>query len=240
MSSSQTGQAVSNKQQISNRTRGGHALLFARNFFRHPRMLGSIVPSSRFLIKQLLEPIDWGQARVIVEYGPGVGSITSEILRRMRPDASLIVIETNPEFVSFLRSSSDDERLQVVEASAESVVEILRQHGHEKASYVISGIPFSTISPPLRERILRKTCSVLEPHGSFLVYQFSTRVFHDLKRIFRNVRHRFEPLNVLPAHLFFCRPDPVVSPASHMNGALRPTGPTPPPIRSGSGHGSRR
>jgi phospholipid N-methyltransferase len=159
------------------------------------------------LIKQLLEPIDWGQARVIVEYGPGVGSITAEVLRRMRPDAILIAIETNPEFVSFLRSSTKDERLRVIEASAESVDEILRQHGHEKASYIISGIPFSTIPAAVRERILRKTCSVLEPGGSFLVYQFSTRVLQDLRRIFRYVRRQFEPLNVLPAHLFFCRPD---------------------------------
>src|ERR1700743_2227250 len=83
----------------------GDALLFARNFFRHPRMLGSIIPSSRFLIKQLLEPMDWDRARVIVEYGPGVGGITAELLRRMRPDAHLIAIETNPEFVSFLRRS---------------------------------------------------------------------------------------------------------------------------------------
>jgi phospholipid N-methyltransferase len=173
-------------------------------------MLGSIVPSSRFLIKQLLEPIDWARARVIVEYGPGVGGITAEILRRMRPDASLIAIETNPEFVRFLRSTTEDERLHVVEASAESVVEILREHGHERASYVISGIPFSTISAPVRERILRSTWSVLEPHGSFLVYQFSTRVLQDLRRIFRYVRHQFEPLNVLPAHLFFCRSDAVL------------------------------
>ena len=46
-------------------------------------MLGSIVPSSRFLIKQLLEPINFGRARVIVEYGPGSGVITAELLRRM-------------------------------------------------------------------------------------------------------------------------------------------------------------
>ena len=77
----------------------GDAFLFIRNFFRHPRMLGSIIPSSRFLIKQLLEPIDWDKARVIVEYGPGVGGITAEILRRMRPDARLIAIEMNPDFV---------------------------------------------------------------------------------------------------------------------------------------------
>src|SRR5215831_14170032 len=94
----------------------GDALLFARNFFRHPRMLGSIVPSSRFLIKQLLQPIDWPRAQVIVEYGPGVGGITAEILRRMRPDAMLIAIETNPAFVDFLRASFADERLRVVQA----------------------------------------------------------------------------------------------------------------------------
>jgi phospholipid N-methyltransferase len=89
------------------------------------------------------------------------------------------------------------------------VVEILQQHGHEKADYIISGIPFSTISAPVRERILRKTRSALQPRGAFLVYQFSTRVLQDLQRIFYVVRRQFEPLNVLPAYLFFCRPDTV-------------------------------
>ena len=185
----------------------GSAWLFALNFFRHPMMLGSIVPSSRFLIRQLLEPVDWGQARVIVEYGPGVGVITTEVLRRMGPDTMLIAIETNPDFVSYLRDSIKDERLHVVEGSAESVDEILRRYGQSNASYIISGIPFSTIPAPVRERILLKTCDVLKPGGSFLVYQFSSRVLQDLQRIFRYVRRKFEPLNVLPAHLFFCQPD---------------------------------
>jgi phospholipid N-methyltransferase len=185
----------------------GSAWLFALNFFRHPIMLGSIVPSSRFLIRQLLEPVDWGQARVIVEYGPGVGVITTEVLRRMGPDTMLIAIETNPDFVSYLRNSIKDERLHVVEGSAESVDEILHRYGQSNASYVISGIPFSTIPAPVRERILLKTCEVLKPGGSFLVYQFSSRVLQDLQRIFRYVRRKFEPLNVLPAHLFFCQPD---------------------------------
>ena len=188
------------------RAPSGNALLFARNFFRHPRMLGSIVPSSRFLIKQLLEQMNFSRARVIVEYGPGVGGITAEILRRMRPDAMLIAIEMNPDFVSYLRSSIPDRRLQVVEGSAVAVDEILRRFGHTQADYIISGIPFSTIPAPLRERILRKTCAMLEPGGAFLVYQFSTRVLRDLKRIFGYVGRRFEPLNVLPAHLFICQP----------------------------------
>jgi phospholipid N-methyltransferase len=169
-------------------------------------MLGSIVPSSRFLIKQLLEPINWGRARVIVEYGPGVGGITAELLRRMRPDARLIAIEMNPDFVRYLRESITDTRLHVVEGSAVEVEEILQRSGCAHADYIISGIPFSTIPAPLRERILRKTRDVLEPGGAFIVYQFSTRVLQDLKRIFGYVGRKFEPLNVLPAHLFICQP----------------------------------
>ncbi len=205
-SSTRAGIIVQNQQQPSQHSRNGDVLLFARNFFRHPRMLGSIVPSSRFLIKQLLEPINWGRARVIVEYGPGVGTITAEVLRQLRSDATLIAIEMNPDFVRYLSSSLSDRRLRVVAGSAEQVDEILRRFGFTRADYIISGIPFSTIPAPVREQILRKTCDVLEPGGAFLVYQFSTRVLQDLKRVFGYVGRRFQPLNVLPAHLFICQP----------------------------------
>ena len=206
MRSSYAGHDVSNKNVTRNRTRSGDALLFARNFFRHPRMLGSIIPSSRFLIRQLLQPIDWANAQVIVEYGPGVGVITEEILKRMPADGILVAIETNPEFVEFLQTSLPDERLRVLQASAVTVDEILKRLGHPKANYIISGIPFSTIDAPLREQILRKTSEVLQPGGAFLVYQFSTRVLPDLQRIFHYVKRRFQPLNILPAHLFICQP----------------------------------
>jgi phospholipid N-methyltransferase len=183
----------------------GSVLLFARNFLRHPRMLGSIVPSSRFLIRQLLEPINWGRARVIVEYGPGTGGITREVLRQMRADATLVAIEMNPEFVRHLNSTISDPRLHVVAGSAADVDLILRRMALTSADYIISGIPFSTITPAEREKILRKTVTVLEPGGAFLLYQFSKRMMEDLKRVFGYVGRQFQPLNLLPAHLFICQ-----------------------------------
>lgn len=207
MGSSQAEQTVSSKNgsELSGPPKGD-ALLFFRNFFRHPRMLGSIIPSSRFLIKQILQPIDWENARVIVEYGPGVGGITAEILRRMRPDARLIAIEMNPDFVEFLRKTLVDPRFEVVEASAADVREILQKSGLSKADYIISGIPLGSMPPQVREPILRNTRDALATGGSFLVFQFTTRVLPDLNRFFRYVKRKFEPLNILPAHLFFCQP----------------------------------
>jgi len=187
-----------------NASRFADVLLFARNFVRHPRMLGSIIPSSRFLIKQVLEPIVWERARVIVEYGPGVGNITAEILRRMQPGTHVVAIETNGDFVRYLQTAFPDPRLHVVQGSAADVNGILARLGFGAASYIISGIPFSTMPEQLRTDIVRKSRTALEPGGAFLVYQFSSRVLPDLQQTFGVVKRRFQPLNVLPAHLFVC------------------------------------
>lgn len=187
-------------------SKGEQLLLFARNFLKHPRMLGSLIPSSRFLIEQVLRKVDWKQARVIVEYGPGVGTFTREILDRMHPDATLVVIEMNEDFVGFLRRSIRDPRLHVVHGSAEEAAGVLAGLGHAKADYVISGIPFSTMPEEVRLSILRTTRSLLAPRGAFLVYQFTGGLLPDLKQIFSWVQQGFEPLNILPARLFYCVP----------------------------------
>jgi len=183
--------------------RSEQMLLFGRNFFKHPKMLGSLIPSSRFLIRQLLAPVDWDRARVIVEYGPGVGTITTEVLRRMRPDARMIAIDTNRDFADYLGRRIRDPRFEVVLGSAADVERILAERGITHADYAISGIPYTTIPVGIREEILRATRRVLEPGGTFLVYQFTRAVLHDLREVFGHVEEGFEPLNVLPARLFF-------------------------------------
>ena len=179
-------------------------VLFARNFVKHPLMLGSVVPSSQRLINQLLSQIDFGRARVIVEYGPGVGPITRELLRRMRPDAHLVAVEMNTELADFLRTQLRDPRLHVVNASAEHTRAALARLGLPHADYVVSGIPFSTMPAEVRRHVVEATRAVLQPWGAFLVYQFSRAVLPDLRAAFPEVREAFEPLNLPPARLFYC------------------------------------
>ena len=186
------------------RSRFSEALLFAGNFIRHPHMLGSIVPSSRFLVDRVLSRIDWQRARVIVEYGPGVGTFTREILRRMRSDARLVAIETNRDFVQFLKVSVRDPRLHVALESAANVGSVLEKIGLTPAQYVVSGIPLGSMPVPVRADIVEKTRAALEPSGAFLVYQFTARVLPQLRQSFAHVQHSFERRNVPPAQLFVC------------------------------------
>jgi phospholipid N-methyltransferase len=179
-------------------------LLFASNFLRHPYMLGSIIPSSRFLVDQVLRAVDWERAGVIVEYGPGVGTFTGEILRRMRSDAQLIAIETNRDFVRFLRKSLPDARLQVVHDSAAQVRTALERLGLPAAHYIISGIPLGSMPEPVRAAIVGESRAALAPGGAFLVYQFTARALPALRRTFGEVRRSFELYNLPPAQLFVC------------------------------------
>lgn len=186
-------------------SRSEQLLLFSRNFIKHPKMLGSLIPSSRFVVKKVLGEVDWGRARVFLEYGPGVGTFTTEILRRMRSDAVLIALETNADFVRFLRRKVNDHRLHVIHGSAADADAALSRLEIRQADYVISGIPYTTMPPEVRDAILEKTHAVLHPNGAFLVYQFTRSVLPYLQQVFDRVRQDFEPLNVMPARLFFCR-----------------------------------
>jgi phospholipid N-methyltransferase len=183
-------------------------VLFSRNFIKHPRMLGSLIPSSRFLVNRLLDQVDWSRASTIVEYGPGVGTFTGEILGRLRADASLVAIDTNRDFARYLTRSLRDDRLHVIEGSAADAQENLRERGLGRADYVISGIPYSTMDPELRAQILRTTHDLLQPDGAFLVYQFTRAVLPYLRQVFPHVQQEFEPRNIMPARLFYCRRSP--------------------------------
>lgn len=190
-------------------SRSEETILFAKNFLQHPKMLGSLIPSSRFLVGRLLGKIDWARARTIVEYGPGVGTITANILARMSPQARLIAFEMNRDFVGYLRRAFPDPRLHVVHGSAETVGRELDRLELEGADYIISGIPYTTMPEQLRGRIMHESREALNPGGAVLVYQFTRAVLPYLRTYFNQVYQDFEPFNILPARLFYCTQDGV-------------------------------
>nr|WP_246333127.1 methyltransferase domain-containing protein [Sphingomicrobium lutaoense] len=166
-------------------------------------MVGSVVPSSRILIDKMLEPVDWQTCRLFIEYGPGVGTFTREILDRLHPDARLIAIDTNEDFIAHLKEEIDDPRLIAVHGSAANVEEIVADHGFDMADYVVSGLPFSTLPPGLGDTIGRATANVIAPGGAFLVYQFSPKVRQFLQPHFDRIDSGFEWRNIPPATLFW-------------------------------------
>ena len=176
---------------------------FLRGFLKNPVMVGSVIPSSRVLIDKMLGPVDWENTRLFVEYGPGVGTFTRPVLDRLGPDATLVTIDTNPDFTRFLKQSIDDPRLVAVNGSAADVEKILAERDLGQADYVLSGLPFSTLPPGVGDAIAKATSKVIRPGGAFLVYQFSPKVRDFIKPYFESIKRGFEWVNVPPATLFW-------------------------------------
>lgn len=177
--------------------------VFFRGFIEHPRMVGSIIPSSGFTIDKMLAPVDWQQCRLFVEYGPGVGTFCYPVLERLRRDGTLVVIDTNPLYIDYLKRTITDGRFHAVHGSAADVEDIVRALGFEQADYVLSGLPFSTLPDGVGPAIAEATHRVLRPGGAFLVYQFSARARDFMAPHFARIDAGFELLNVLPCKLFW-------------------------------------
>src|SRR5438309_10537379 len=119
-------------------------LLFARTFLKEPKMLGSVIPSSRFLTNRLLRIMDLKRANLIVEFGPGIGNITDEILDELNSRGKLVAIEMNDIFARHLKDNSRAGRLIVAHDSAENVQTVLAMPAFASADSIFSRLPLST------------------------------------------------------------------------------------------------
>lgn len=184
---------------------GSDRATFLRSFLRDWRTIGSVTPSSRFLVNAMLDHVDFARARHIVEYGPGTGVFTTAIMQRLAPNAQLLAIDTEAHFIDALKQRLLDPRLIAVRGSAAQIERHVAALGWPGADVIISGIPYTAMPHDLRDTILRASAAALAPGGFFNAYQYSPYILPLLRRIYPRVETRWVPLNVPPAFYFICR-----------------------------------
>ena len=189
-------------QHIADRVR------FLRAFAANPRQVGAILPTSRQAVRDMLDLGDVPAAGLVVELGAGTGVQTGEILARMRSDARLVALEIDPGLARLLEERFDDPRLQVVCGSAEDLAEHL---DGDLADVLVCALPFTSLEPGLRRRILDSLPRALASGGVALVIQYSPLIQSELRRLFPSVRRRISLLNVPPAFLFACTTEPATA-----------------------------
>lgn len=182
-------------------------MMFLKGFIKRPVMVGAIASSSQRLVRKVLDRVDFDNCKLFVEYGPGVGTFTRPVLERLAPDAKLVVIDTNPDFIAYLNAIIVDPRFSAVLGSAADVKQIVNDHGFEHADYIASGLPFSTLPPGVGDEIAKATQEILRPGGAFLVYQYNPKVRNFFAPYFPRIDHDMEWINIPPAQLWWAWKD---------------------------------
>ncbi|MDT5121631.1 MAG: hypothetical protein QOC96_1113 [Acidobacteriota bacterium] len=190
---------------MDNKTHSNRWAFFKENL-RSPRTTGAVAPSSPSLVRAMLNEAMIERAQVIVEFGPGTGVFTDEIIRRMNETARLLVLEVNPVFVSNLRARISDKRVEIINGSAAEVGAHLAERGLPQPDAIVSGLPFGSLPPPVSHAILEATRETLSPGGVFVTYQYTPFRKKLLRSYFPEARvSRLVLRNVPPALVFVCR-----------------------------------
>ena len=182
---------------MSNRT-------FLSQFFKQKRMVGALAPSSKFLAAKMLNHLPIEKASIIVELGPGTGVFTDKIIKRMAPNAHLIVIELNDIFFENMSKNFTQPNVHLHHDSAEKMGDFIQTLGAQHADIIVSSLPFTVFPSEIRDAILNKIHEFLNPEGYFVQFQYSLHSKKALNQRFNKTKIKFTPLNIPPAFIYTC------------------------------------
>lgn len=176
--------------------------LFLKRFLQSPGTVGSVTPSSRFLVRSMLAPVDWSRARSVAELGAGTGVLTREIRRRRDPSCRVLVFELDDTMRRGLEKECGD---LGIHSDATRLRETMEEAGIASFDYILSSLPFAVFPQMLRDMLLDNIERCLAPSGVFVAYQYSLQMRRQFSRIFDEISLSFVPLNIPPAVVYRCR-----------------------------------
>jgi len=181
-------------------------LKFLIEYLKKPRSIGAVLPSSKYLARKMVTGICFERAGCIVEYGPGTGVFTDELINRRSPGTVLLLIEKDPGFFELLAGKYKDvENLTVVSGTAGNVGEYLNLLGFEHADYIVSGLPFASLPQEISSQILLETKKHLHRDGEFITFQYTRFKMGLIKKYFDDISLVWEIRNVPPAYVLRCK-----------------------------------
>lgn len=143
---------------------------FLLEFIRHPLNTGAIAPSSRALARAMVRGLGLEDASVVVEYGPGGGAFTGEILACLRPGTLFVAIENNEVMYRDFRVRFP--HVNACHDSAANVAAILETLGARQADCIVSGLPWASFGEELQDALLGATHGVLRDGGRFATFAY--------------------------------------------------------------------
>jgi phosphatidylethanolamine/phosphatidyl-N-methylethanolamine N-methyltransferase len=156
---------------------------FIAEFLRKPREIGAIVPSSRALSSRMTEWIDWDTVGAVVEYGPGMGAFTGDILSRMRPGARYFAVEIDAVMVAVLKKQFPG--ITIYQDSVKNIKKLCEKERIETVDAIICGLPWALFSEKDQTDFLDTMMSVLRSGGQFTTFAY-------LQGLLLPAAHRFK------------------------------------------------
>ncbi|MEV6861515.1 methyltransferase domain-containing protein [Streptosporangium subroseum] len=179
---------------------------------RKQGVVGAIAPSSPALARALTAVVPTSGTPVVVELGPGTGSISEAIRARTAPGSRHLAVEIEPDLVAHLRRTKP--WMETIQGDAADLGELLASAGVDRVDAVVSTLPWSLFPGEQQERTVGEIGRVLASGGAFTTVTYLHAVPLAGARAFRRrLRSAFDEVlttgpvwrNLPPGMTYVCR-----------------------------------
>lgn len=167
--------SISNK--VEKEIRCQENWLFFKRWLKHPFQLGTLAPISVKLANFTASFIQNVEG-YYVEIGAGTGRLSRALLHKNIDPEKLALVELDPFFCGFLRSSLSKFLLNkksphIIEGDATHLRKLLPKDFIGKVDTVFSVIPLMYLSPSMRMALMEAAFQILKPGGSVIHITYS-------------------------------------------------------------------
>lgn len=173
-----------------------------------------IASSSGFLVRAMLNKIDFSRPLKILESGSGRGVFTVEIVNRLCNGSELHISEIKDEYNNYIQPLIDAHPEKNISLYNGCVTEFLETNA--EYDVIISSLPLHTFTrlhddKTFLNRVIEGYNACLKDGGTYLQYQYSLNNKSDIERVFGKEMDdiSFVPFNILPAFIYNIRKTPV-------------------------------
>lgn len=177
-------------------------VLFLKSFLRSPKNVGSIIPSSRFLAKNMVNHAPWLEVKAIAELGSGTGPVTRYIHQQAQDSTKVLLFEMDENLRNNLQTAYPNFSCY---PNAALLVESMQREGIQQLDCIFSCLPFFNFEPALRNVLVDQINKALKPGGLFIAFQYSLQMKKTLSEHFIIEKINLVPLNIPPAFVYVCR-----------------------------------
>lgn len=162
-----------------------HLVAFLTAVLRSPATVGAVAPSSPQLAARLAAVVPRVGEPVVVELGPGTGSVTTAIEGRLAGRGRHVAVEIDPGLANYLRAQHAG--VEVLIGDAADLEWLLAEHQIIAVDAVISGLPWSLIDTDAQRAIVEAAAHSLRARGCFTTFAYIHALSMTRARQFRTL-----------------------------------------------------
>lgn len=155
-------------------------LLAAIQFTKNYKSVGAFKESSAGVEREICSKLTNERPLQVVEFGTGLGNITRAILKELHPESTLTSFEINKEFCEQVREAIKDDRLTIINDSAERV----KEYVDAPVDYIIGSLPYSFLPKAVGMNIIESSFDILKDDGYYSQYLYVTYFARRFKHVF--------------------------------------------------------